>query len=938
MNIKRSVFSSICTITLIVFLYANSLAQEHPPVINYPPHVYNADNQNWMLTQAPDRTIYAANNKGLLAFNGSQWTLYPSPNETVMRGAKAVGDRIYTGAYMDFGIWERDRTGVLKYTSISSLKKVQMIEDEHIWNIEQYKQYILFQSLDRIYIYDTQKEHIQAITPDGQVVRLFLVGDEFFFQVRGQGVYTIVNGAAVPYNGSNLFKENSLINVFNIGGQYIGVTATKGLYVFDDVKTIPWDTFDNQLISEVNIYSAIRRSNGSIVLGTIENGVIQFSKEGELDYKIKKGNGLNNNTALALLEDKDQNLWVGLDAGIDCVNKFGPFSQYIDLKGTLGTIYAAAVSDGYLYLGTNQGLFFKRENTTAPFMRMEGMEGQVWDLSKINNTLFCGHNSGTFSITKENSRRISSVDGTWDIKKIPGQPNLLLQGNYNGLHVLEKKQGQWQLRNKIENFVHSSKHFEFVDTHTLLVSHEYKGVYEIRLDSLLYAANQVFKHNTASIGEHSSLSRLGEDVFYANNDGILRYSPEEHQFIRDDRLSTLFTKETFVTGKLIEDDQWLWAFTQDNLVRISRDKLDGEYVMDRISLPSAYRNTVEGYEIFVRFRESEYLLGTSNGYIIVDTEYFSDKDYEISLNQGAVRNLSGEEQLISVLEEGDFSSEFNNVRFTYSVPEYDKFLTTQYAYQLDGLYDKWSSWNSSSSASFENLPYGDYTFRVKASINNKETVNAANFKFTIARPWYWSTLAIVLYIVLIIALFTVLNWFYKRYYRKQQELALDRSKRDMELKALENEKQIIQLNNANLKQDIDARNRELAVSTMNMVNKNKTLNTIKNALLKASKLADIEDIIEIVDQTIENQEDWNFFEKAFNHADKDFFTKVKQEHPSLTANDLKLCVYLRLNMSSKEIAPLLNISSRSVEIKRYRLRKKLDLSREINLNDYFINL
>ena len=214
----------------------------------------------------------------------------------------------------------------------------------------------------------------------------------------------------------------------------------------------------------------------------------------------------------------------------------------------------------------------------------------------------------------------------------------------------------------------------------------------------------------------------------------------------------------------------------------------------------------------------------------------------------------------------------------------------------------------------------------------------ASYQFTIASPWYLSNLAVTVYVLLGILLFVVLNWFYKRYYRRQQELALERTRKDMELKALESEKQIIQLNNANLKQDIDARNRELAVSTMNMVNKNKTLNTIKNALLKANGLHDINDIIKIVDSTIENEEDWNFFEKAFNHADKDFFTKVKQQHPLLTANDLKLCVYLRLNMSSKEIAPLLNISPRSVEIKRYRLRKKLDISRETNLNDYFINL
>jgi FixJ family two-component response regulator len=80
------------------------------------------------------------------------------------------------------------------------------------------------------------------------------------------------------------------------------------------------------------------------------------------------------------------------------------------------------------------------------------------------------------------------------------------------------------------------------------------------------------------------------------------------------------------------------------------------------------------------------------------------------------------------------------------------------------------------------------------------------------------------------------------------------------------------------------------------------------------------------------------FEEAFNNADKDFFKKVKKTHPKLTSNDLRLCMYLRMNLSSKEIAPLLNISPRSIEIKRYRLRKKINRERNINLNDYFINL
>jgi DNA-binding CsgD family transcriptional regulator/cell division protein FtsB len=433
---------------------------------------------------------------------------------------------------------------------------------------------------------------------------------------------------------------------------------------------------------------------------------------------------------------------------------------------------------------------------------------------------------------------------------------------------------------------------------------------------------------------------LDDTVFYANEEGVFLYYDKDRSFIREERLSTVLSEDAFVTGKLIEDEDKIWTFTKENLIGIARDKLDGAYTIKKISIPFSLRNTVEGYESFVKIRENEYLLGTSNGFIMVEISKNENiiQDYKINLKSVAVHRLAGEARLVPYRESMEFLSYDNNINFSFGVPEYDKFQITEYSYMLDGLYDSWSSWTSNPSIHFENLPHGSYSFKAKARVGGKETSNEILYDFTIARPWHLSNVAIGVYVILTILLFMALNWFYKRYYKKQQELALDRTKKDMELKAMESEKQIVELNNANLKQDIDARNRELAVSTMNMINKSKTLNAIKSALLKTEKVEDIKAIVSLVDKTIENEEDWNFFEEAFNHADKDFFRKVKEIHSSLTANDLKLCVYLRLNMSSKEIAPLLNISSRSVEIKRYRLRKKLDLSREVNLNDYFINL
>jgi DNA-binding CsgD family transcriptional regulator len=125
---------------------------------------------------------------------------------------------------------------------------------------------------------------------------------------------------------------------------------------------------------------------------------------------------------------------------------------------------------------------------------------------------------------------------------------------------------------------------------------------------------------------------------------------------------------------------------------------------------------------------------------------------------------------------------------------------------------------------------------------------------------------------------------------------------------------------------------------MSLIKKNEFLNALKKELKNAESLNNLNHIIKIIDRNLNNTDDWQVFEEAFNNADKDFLKKVKNQHPSLTSNDLRLCTYLRLNLSSKEIAPLLNISSRSVEVKRYRLRKKMGLQRESSLSDYILGI
>ena len=97
-------------------------------------------------------------------------------------------------------------------------------------------------------------------------------------------------------------------------------------------------------------------------------------------------------------------------------------------------------------------------------------------------------------------------------------------------------------------------------------------------------------------------------------------------------------------------------------------------------------------------------------------------------------------------------------------------------------------------------------------------------------------------------------------------------------------------------------------------------------------------ISKIIEDARSDERDWNLFEESFNEAHENFFLKLKANYPELVPNDLKLCAYLRMNMSSKEIASLLNITTRGVEIRRYRLRKKLGLKPNQNLTEFLMSL
>ena len=489
--------------TLLFLLISITItAQELPPISTYTAKDYKAENQNWAISQSENKFIYVANNKGLLEFNGAIWRLFPTPNETIMRSVKCFEDRVYTGFYMDFGYWKKNEFGSLKYTSIAREGNVQMIEDEQIWEIFELDGWMIFKSLERIYLYNVVTKKIKIINSDFRIHKLSKVDNVIYFQENNKGIYRIENGVPKLISNHKILKENIVVEFFKKNGKLLILTQKLGFFFLEGDSLVSWKAPTDNILKNVTVYNAKLLKNNDFALGTISDGYIYLYSNGEVNYQITQSLGLSNNTILSVFEDVENNIWLGLDNGINCINNDSPFKFYTNKSDFIGSVYASIVHKDYLYLGTNQGLFYRKINSDEGFKLVDNTQGQTWSLTIIDDTLFCGHTSGTFLVNKNKSKLIFNKQGTWIIKKV--KDNILIQGCYDGLYVLEKKNDIWVERNKIEGFSNSSKYFARYDTYKFLVNHEYKGVFKLTLDKEFTKVIHVKKDNSVSKGLHSS--------------------------------------------------------------------------------------------------------------------------------------------------------------------------------------------------------------------------------------------------------------------------------------------------------------------------------------------------------------------------------------------------------------------------------------------------
>jgi ligand-binding sensor domain-containing protein/DNA-binding CsgD family transcriptional regulator len=945
-------------------------------VQNYPKQIYNAGTQVWSISQDTLGILYFGNNSGLLTFDGKYWNTFAVPNGSIIRSVKVATDgRIYVGASNEFGYFiSHPRKGLI-YKSLLGEVPAEYRDFGEVWNIVEYNGGILFHSFNALFFY--KDENIKVISFDRNLHFSFLVDGEFYVREIDKGILKLVGQQLVSVKYSERLGRMTVTGMIRMDESSILVaTRERGLYLLGNTGLTEFNTEFQKYLSDNQIFTACKISHEFFAFGTVQDGLLILDRTGKLVQHVNRDRGLQNNTVLSLLTDHDGNLWLGLDNGIDFVLINSPLSYFAN-QNDVGAVYAIQKQDDNLYLGTNQGLFYTKwplkinfSGKSPVFDFVEGSQGQVWTLDNESNVILVGHDKGTFSINKQKLTRISNFNGGWTFIEVPGNPKLLVEGMYAGL-ILNKLEvingnAQWKYLRNIPGFIESCKEIFFDDNGFLWVGHGYKGVYRLRLTPTFDSIDQV-RHYTIGSGLPSNFNlnvqKFNNQILVSSDQGIYLFDYSRESFYRDEELTQLFDNQNVYT--LIEDQQGnTWYFTLGGM-GILKPNFDGSYTKTSLPFKVLKNKLIASYENIYAIDRSNILIPNEDGVIHFDPTFIKDyhKDYTAMVRKvqilpdsilfGGSFNTSTAEKSVVI------NYTHNHLRFTYAATFFEQSNNMEYSYLLDGFDTRWSDWSSSTEKEYTNLPEGDYHFRVKSRNVYGKISDAEPFQFIILPPFYRSTMAYILYAILfagaiVIGIFLVIRKIEKEKHalKEKQRIVIKEKEKVFEEASIKAEQEIIRLKNEKLEAEnqknhaeLDSKNKELASITMQITYKNELLNRVKQKLSRVSeKMLHLEmkqqvvELVRTLEKDLAGHDDWEKFEVHFDQVHEDFLKKLRKNYPELTPKDLRLCAYLKMNLSSKEIAPLLNISVRGVEISRYRLRKKMNLGRDANLTEFMMNL
>lgn len=937
-------------------------------VKNFPKEKYSGGAQNWCAVQDSSGKMYFGNRDGLMVFDGERWRKSYLSNYTTIRTLlyDDVSRRLYAAGTVEFGYFAPSpATGILEYHSLANLLPKSRPTYTEIWKIHKIGQSVWFQADNALFCYTGNAMRVYPMP--ARISTSANIAGTVYVGLEDGRILAMPDGEKPETLPSSQFENQKIVAILPFGseGDILIGTAFDGLYKSDGRTFRRFEWSADPFLRQNQLFCGSCRGD-DYVFGTVSGGAVLLNMAtGKTSY-INRETGLQNNTVLNVTFDFDDNLWLCLDNGIDYAVINSPMYNLINRNNSIGAGYVSMIAGSKMLYGTNEGLFSTpfpyQQSPVPPFMKKE-LPGQIWSITETPSGILVSSDSGVYFYDGTRFKAVSGIHGAYRVLALPGNDGLALAAAYDGYHLLRHSKAGWEDFKTLKGCEDLTGYFFFDRKGNVWVAHWRRGVYRLSLDPAkgTLATQRLFNSkNGLPADDYNTAAEFDGGIEFATRGGFYRLAdPGDDKVAADGKLNELLPSKRQGTLQSLPDGQLV--FVDNSGMYLMSRKIDGSLSSRQVAAGNFRELLIPGFTNINSISPDELVLSTQDGFNVVNTIRGERKVSRerlpfvssVYVNRDSLVYSSS---FLAEVPLPELTYDLNSVKFEFAYPDFDNAGIVEYSSYLENYEKEWSPFSAENSREYTRLSEGDYKLHLRVRDADTGEIKESTLGFRIQPPWFRTTLAKILYLIgliLALGLLTagIRHWVdtARRNAEQRKEREMEELRRRSEQDAIVKDYEIASLKTEQLEQDIKHKSQELSTTAMNLIHKNEILNDIAVQLAMIQQLTandssrslilkNLAKIQTSIEKSINEDNDWDTFNKNFDIVYSDYTKRLTELHPNLTTSDKRLCCYIRMGLSSKEIAPLINISYKSVEMARYRLRKKINLPANTTLTDYLTTL
>lgn len=711
-----------------------------------------------------ENTLYISSIDGVKIFNGSQWQNLEIMEGAFIRKLFLSNDRVYVGGTQTIGYIKKDRFGQYKFFNITPANNTF----ESIWTITECNNNIYFRSIHKLFEYNSIKNTVQFWKFKAKLGTMFCHNNQINIQDRDEGFKKLVSGQwiiseiQVPENPF-IFDLPLIAN-----DTYFVLSGRDEWQLIKNNTIIPLN-FDKQLPHLNNYVSIAPLSNGKLVLGS-NNGLLTFV---DTNTQMAESFQLANEWIAKIIVTSNNEIVVLTEFEVFYLQWPSPLRVQSKESGLSSDLLHVNQWNNKTYVLSSGGVFVEDPEQILYqhklYRRLDWTHKEAWWLLPIDDNMALLAESHHLLMVdeEETTHAISDVIYPRELIQSQSSPNLIFVITEFDLRTfIRSGDGSWKSQKIFDERPLSILE---ISANELLLSTYENGIVKLKFDELGKKISASEINNKLGISTEDangiSFTKFNDGSIYAYK-GSKIYKIKEGKLIRDS-LNGL--------DKLLADES-LNGLKQNTLGDVYGNTYtkfffqNKQNIWNKILVSPHIKGTIKGFFLINdEVKISAY--GTLVNYLNNTISDTVEEKHQLNFTSIEYSQDETQELLpLDVKKPYSLNQDSGNLSFTFTLSDIKNHKETQYRYRVIGFNDKWSNYNNTTKVNLSQLTAGDYSFEVQAKNKLNQVFSIDPFLIKVNPPWYLTTMAKILWVVLIILVLLILLYLLLKWRERIHEI------------------------------------------------------------------------------------------------------------------------------------------------------------------------